>query len=328
MPQSADFTFTLPTQRSEPSSSAPNHTTPALTRLECAKCCGTGYLSSNQSAPVPSDILGLPPEWLTLSNSDWDRAEGVRCQYPDAMPTNGPMHPLALATPTLERRSVPALPWLNAAVLMAHASGPAKRSSMDCPDSSYNAPIPPCDEPSAKRQRSSRPRPKYVPPEPTYASNYPAPGFTERLRVYTDGAATNNGRRNARAGLGVYFGPGDPRNVSETLLDGRQTNQRAELMAIKRAIEKADLNTPLEICTDSQYSINCITKWGYHWEFTAWKTATGSKVVNADVIQDIRQVLAIRPGPVIFRKVRAHSGDPGNNKADRLAVRGAKKLRP
>ena len=31
------------------------------------------------------------------------------------------------------------------------------------------------------------------------------------LRIYTDGSSLGNGKYGARAGLGVYFGPGDPR---------------------------------------------------------------------------------------------------------------------
>lgn len=33
----------------------------------------------------------------------------------------------------------------------------------------------------------------------------------EVLRVYTDGSSLSNGHKGARAGFGVYFGPGDPR---------------------------------------------------------------------------------------------------------------------
>ena len=49
------------------------------------------------------------------------------------------------------------------------------------------------------------------------------------IDVYTDGACSNNGSRQARAGVGVFFGPQDPRNVSETLEGSTQTNQRAEM---------------------------------------------------------------------------------------------------
>ena len=41
-------------------------------------------------------------------------------------------------------------------------------------------------------------------------------------KVHTDGACSNNGRPNAKAGLGIYFGPDDPRNSSESY---RKTNK-------------------------------------------------------------------------------------------------------
>lgn len=33
------------------------------------------------------------------------------------------------------------------------------------------------------------------------------------LRIYTDGSSLKNGRTQAAAGVGVYFGPGDSRFV-------------------------------------------------------------------------------------------------------------------
>lgn len=66
--------------------------------------------------------------------------------------------------------------------------------------------------------------------------------------VYTDGACSNNGKHGARAGVGVWYGPSDPRyeslqmtfraigltqrgcrNISERC-PGDQTNNRAELI--------------------------------------------------------------------------------------------------
>ena len=41
--------------------------------------------------------------------------------------------------------------------------------------------------------------------------------------IYTDGGCINNGKPNAIAGIGIYFGENDPRNVSKRLV-GQQTN--------------------------------------------------------------------------------------------------------
>ena len=54
------------------------------------------------------------------------------------------------------------------------------------------------------------------------------------IYVYTDGACSNNGRPNAKAGLGVFFGDGDSRNVYKRIV-GKQTNNVAELSAIIEA---------------------------------------------------------------------------------------------
>ncbi|KAJ1844687.1 Ribonuclease H1, partial [Coemansia sp. RSA 2703] len=99
-----------------------------------------------------------------------------------------------------------------------------------------------------------------------------------RTTVYTDGAAQGNGRANARGGVGVYFGPNDSRNVSEPLSGPRQTNQRAELTAIIRAMEQtpAEPGNTLHVMTDSQYSINCLTRWGDTWERNGWRTTANT----------------------------------------------------
>ena len=56
--------------------------------------------------------------------------------------------------------------------------------------------------------------------------------------VYTDGCCLSNGMSNAKAGIGVYWGPRDTRNVSQHL-SGHPTNIRAELAAAQCALEQA-----------------------------------------------------------------------------------------
>ncbi|KAI7824996.1 hypothetical protein BX661DRAFT_172190 [Kickxella alabastrina] len=41
--------------------------------------------------------------------------------------------------------------------------------------------------------------------------------FSRNTVIYIDGASLNNGRSNARAGIGVFFGSKDSRNTSEPL---------------------------------------------------------------------------------------------------------------
>ena len=56
------------------------------------------------------------------------------------------------------------------------------------------------------------------------------------MKVFTDGSCINNGKPNAIAGIGIYFGELDTRNVSSRI-DGKQTNNTAELTAVIRVFD-------------------------------------------------------------------------------------------
>ena len=92
--------------------------------------------------------------------------------------------------------------------------------------------------------------------------------------VYTDGACIHNGKKYAKAGIGIFFGPGDKRNVSERIT-GKQTNNAAELEAILRVfqilekeIRKGD---EYVVMTDSEYAIKCMGSYGYKLALKHWK---------------------------------------------------------
>lgn len=153
------------------------------------------------------------------------------------------------------------------------------------------------------------------------------PSPPSMLTIYTDGSSLSNGTAGARAGVGVYFGPCDSKNVSEALLGTRQTNQRAELTAILRALEIAPRHRDLTIYTDSRYAIDCVTSWYKTWKRNGWLTANKKAVENRDLIQDIRTKIEEREGlgrKSYFIWVKGHNGDRGNVEADRLAVEGAR----
>lgn len=123
--------------------------------------------------------------------------------------------------------------------------------------------------------------------------------------------------------LTLYF----PRNISERLRGETQTNQRAELTAILRALQTIDLTQDVEIRTDSKYSIQCVTEWYINWERNGWKTRAGP-VKNQDLVQLVRDKLEEREkngAGTQFIWVKGHDTDQGNIAADRLAVDGARK---
>jgi len=144
--------------------------------------------------------------------------------------------------------------------------------------------------------------------------------------VYTDGACTANGSETAQAGIGVYFGSNDLRNVSRPLLTkGPHTNQRAELEAIQEALAITKDDESVDIRTDSQYSISCFQDWLPAWERNGWRNKKNKPVMNQDLIRPILAMIRARKARKLgfrFTKVKGHSGIFGNDEADRLATSG------
>jgi ribonuclease HI len=106
-----------------------------------------------------------------------------------------------------------------------------------------------------------------------------------------------------------------------------QTNQRAEMSAIHKAAmileENGFHDENIVIYTDSEYSINCLTKWMPGWVSRGWKTSAGGDVLHRDLIEDTAKRLA-KFKSYRFVHVRAHTGGEDdlskqNDAVDRMA---------
>jgi len=147
--------------------------------------------------------------------------------------------------------------------------------------------------------------------------------FVPDYYVYTDGSCIHNGKPEAKAGIGIYFGAGDPRNVSRTVVAEKVTNNVAELTAIIEAghIINADLRTNkrIEIVTDSEYAIKCATTYGDKCNTSNWEQDIPNKVLVKQVYEMYRNEQNVQ-----FTHIRAHTENQdihsiGNSHADRLA---------
>ena len=139
--------------------------------------------------------------------------------------------------------------------------------------------------------------------------------------VYTDGSCIHNGYKNASAGIGIFFGPGDPRNVSKTI-EGKQTNNTAELTALVEVYsileEDIQKGIPMTIVSDSEYAIRCVTSYGKKCETHGWPD-----IPNKNLVQRAFGLYRDKPN-VQFMHVNAHTGKKdvhsiGNENADQLA---------
>lgn len=145
------------------------------------------------------------------------------------------------------------------------------------------------------------------------------------INVYTDGACSNNGKSDARAGFGIYFGKDDARNVSESFT-GLQTNNRAELLAIIKALtilrSEIEQGQRINIYTDSSYSIRCCTTYGEKMCKKSWKNK-GKDIPNMKMVK-VAYNFCKKFSNINFSHVQAHTGAQdehsiGNDNADRLA---------
>jgi len=130
--------------------------------------------------------------------------------------------------------------------------------------------------------------------------------------IYTDGACDPNP---GPGGWGVLLRYG---NREETLSGSEPdtTNNRMELTAAIQAIRA--LNRPCRIIlnTDSDYLKKGITEWMPAWKARHWRRKEG-KLANVELWQELDALL--QSHQVEWRWVRAHAGNPYNQRVDRLA---------
>lgn len=139
------------------------------------------------------------------------------------------------------------------------------------------------------------------------------------LRVYVDGACFPNPGQGGWAWTTLQ-GQYDSGHEAFT------TNNRMELIAPIQAIKSLyEHDQPLLILSDSLYVIKGITEWIEGWIKKGWIRKVKKKeqpVKNQELWQELYELTQGRS--IFFEWVRGHSGDPGNEKADRLSVLASK----
>jgi ribonuclease HI len=125
------------------------------------------------------------------------------------------------------------------------------------------------------------------------------------VSIWTDGSCTHNGTPRAKAAWAFVSGETE----RAELVDGKQTNNVAEGLAIYYALVWAAEAgyKKIQLHTDSQISL-----------FNLKKPARLVKV-NREIFEDIEKVVRDNRLVITYVKVLGHSGDPNNERADRLA---------
>jgi len=137
--------------------------------------------------------------------------------------------------------------------------------------------------------------------------------------IYTDGACKGNP---GPGGWGALLQAG---NNEKELWGGepQTTNNRMELMAVIEALRALKRPCRIALYLDSQYVRQGITEWIHKWKVQGWRTSSKQPVKNVELWQVLDGLVQGQGHQIRWHWVKGHAGDPGNERADALANRGA-----
>ncbi len=169
------------------------------------------------------------------------------------------------------------------------------------------------------------------------------PTTPHKIIIFTDGAATKNGKTNCLASWAFVIFNNisrekiyEARGMVEATAQQPATNNRGELIAITRALEYIHNKniygltiTYVTIVSDSAYSIGCINVWA-----SGWRKKNICDKKNLDIVFEAYDLLCgLRNSgvTVTFQHIRSHKRAPsrdtseyflwyGNNSADKLCT--------
>ncbi len=133
----------------------------------------------------------------------------------------------------------------------------------------------------------------------------------KQVIIFTDGGCDPNPGPGGWAALICL----DDRELSLSGAEGYSTNNRMELTAAIQALRQVPAGSRVLLHTDSRYLQQGITEWLPEWQARGWRRQ-GGKLANVDLWQELAQI--IRQVRVEWRWVKAHSGNPLNERVDKL----------
>ncbi len=137
--------------------------------------------------------------------------------------------------------------------------------------------------------------------------------MNNRIKIYTDGACSNNQSNENKGGYGaILFKQGEQ---PLTLNGGfrNTTTNRMELKAAIEALKRIHSSSPVTVYSDSQYVVKGITEWIPNW------IAKGKIEKNGDLWMELYKIVMTFQD-IQFMHVKGHNGNIYNEEADRLAT--------
>jgi ribonuclease HI len=137
------------------------------------------------------------------------------------------------------------------------------------------------------------------------------------IKIYTDGSCLENPGNGGWAAIIII-------NEEKKIISGNQkntTNNRMELLAPIEALKTLEINSEIEIITDSKYVKLGITEWINNWKKNGWKTANKKEVKNIELWKELDSL--VENFNIKWSWVKGHSTDQLNNEVDLIAKKAA-----
>ncbi len=133
--------------------------------------------------------------------------------------------------------------------------------------------------------------------------------------VFTDGSAVPNP---GPGGWGVVWVEAGRIVRQAHGHEPHTTNNRMELRALIEAFTMLPSDAAIDVLSDSELSVNTITRWAPAWERAGWKRKAGP-IKNLELVRELLSLYRAHPG-CRLRWTAAHAGNRWNEYADSLAT--------